>query len=79
MGSPTGRRIHVPAGETNFFHRGTDGSNPLSSSVESGANLTFCGCEDARHQGAARICTPRSGAKLGMLPAADGNRVALFR
>jgi hypothetical protein len=30
---------------------GTEGSNPSRSSAESGANLTFCGCEDARHQG----------------------------
>ena len=27
-----------------------NGSNPSPSSVESDANLTFCGCEDARHQ-----------------------------
>jgi hypothetical protein len=31
--------------------RGTDGSNLSPSSVESGANLAFCGCEDVRHQG----------------------------
>jgi len=30
---------------------GIEGSNPSPSSAESGANLTFCGCEDARHQG----------------------------
>jgi hypothetical protein len=27
------------------------GLNPFPSSAEPGANLTFCGCEDARHQG----------------------------
>jgi hypothetical protein len=36
---------------TSGAFRGTDGSNPVPSSAESGANLTFCGCEDARHQG----------------------------
>jgi oligopeptide/dipeptide ABC transporter ATP-binding protein len=34
---------------------GTDSSNPASSSVESGANLTFCGCEDARHSPEVRM------------------------
>jgi hypothetical protein len=34
-------RIRVPAGETNSFTGGTDGSNPLSSSGESAANFVF--------------------------------------
>src|SRR5258705_3830154 len=34
-------RIRVPAGQTNSFTGGTDGSNPLSSSGESTANLIF--------------------------------------
>ena len=33
--------IRVPAGETNSFKGGTDGSNPLSSSAESAANFVF--------------------------------------
>ena len=37
--------------ETKPISRGTRSSNPSPSSGESGANLTFCGCEDARHQG----------------------------
>ena len=41
-------RPHFTAG---MMMRGTEGSNPPPSSVESGANLIFCGCEDARHQG----------------------------
>src|SRR5438067_1002834 len=41
-------RMRVPAGETNSFLGGTDGSNPPSSTGESGANLIF---GDEPHRG----------------------------
>jgi len=44
-------RDRTGAAKKGCFLCGTDGSNPSPSSVESGANLTFCVCEDARHQG----------------------------
>jgi hypothetical protein len=45
------RRGEMRRCEISLVSRGTGGSNPASSSGESGANLTFCGCEDAGHQG----------------------------
>ncbi len=36
--------IRVPAGETNSFEGGTDGSNPLSSAGESCLTSAFQGC-----------------------------------
>ena len=42
-------RLRVPAGETNSFTGGTHGSNPLSSSGESDANLFLGGTDAGRY------------------------------